>query len=243
MSDIKAELLSYKDVSVMEGRSVEELESGLAVAKVDVERLGSVNLKAPEVYESKRQEVESAAQKMQTLDNEKNSIIAMINEIESKKLNIFVDTLKAVNENFKTLHSSVYEGSAYLYLENPKDPFNSGLMFHIASATNKEQAADLRSGGEKALTMLMLIFAIQMRNPMSFYIFDEIDAALDKENSKKLSRLMKELSRSSQVIMVSHNDSLITSADTAIGVVKKDDESQAVGMQITASEVGKSQSK
>jgi chromosome segregation protein len=116
-------------------------------------------------------------------------------------------------------------------------------MFHIASATNKEQAAELRSGGEKALTMLMLIFAIQMRNPMSFYIFDEIDAALDKENSKKLSRLMKELSRSSQVIMVSHNDSLITSADTAIGVVKKDDESQAVGMQITASEVSKSQSK
>jgi chromosome segregation protein len=244
MSDIKAELLSYKDASVLEGRTVEELESGLAVAKVDVERLGAVNLKAPEIYESKRQDVESAAQKMQTLDNEKNSIVAMINEIESKKLNIFVDTLKAVSDNFKVLHSSVYEGTAYLYLENPKDPFNSGLMFHIASATNKEQAAELRSGGEKALTMLMLIFAIQMRNPMSFYIFDEIDAALDKENSKKLSRLMKELSKSSQVIMVSHNDSLITSADTAIGVVKKDDESQAVGMQITAaSEVSKSQSK
>ena len=68
----------------------------------------------------------------------------------------------------------------------------------------------------------MLIFAIQMRNPMSFYIFDEIDASLDKENSKKLSRLMKELSKSSQVIMVSHNDSMITAADTAIGVMQEE---------------------
>jgi chromosome segregation ATPase len=88
--------------------------------------------------------------------------------------------------------------------------------------------------------MLMLIFAIQMRNPMSFYLFDEIDASLDKENSKKLSRLMKELSKSSQVVMVSHNDSMITAADTAIGVVRKDEESQVVGLQIGSGNIGKS---
>ena len=169
----------------------------------------------------------------QVLDSEKGSIIAMINEIESKKLNIFNETLNVVNENFKRLYSYVFEGAAYLLSGEPEGP----VQFRAADIHNlgdEQGAAASRrlSGGEKTLLMLMLIFAIQMRNPMSFYIFDEIDASLDKENSKKLSRLMKELSRSSQVIVVSHNDSLITAADTAIGVVRKDDESQAVGMQL-----------
>ena len=207
------------------------------MAKSDIEKLGSVNLKAPEIYESKRQDVEMARQKLQTLSSEKGSVIAMINEIESKKLNIFVETLKTVNENFKSLYGNIFEGSAYLYLEKPKDPFNSGLLIHITSATNRERSSEQLSGGEKSLLMLMLIFAIQMRNPMSFYIFDEIDASLDKENSKKLARLMKELGKRSQVIMVSHNDSLITAADTAIGVVRRNDESQVVGLQLTANEI------
>ncbi len=240
MNDIKAELLSYSGVKIVEGRTIEQLEAALAVAKSELEKLGNVNLKAPEIYESKKSDVEMARQKLQVLDSEKGSIVGMINEIESKKLNIFVDTLKAVNENFKSLYGNIFEGAAYLYLENPKDPFNSGLLIHMTSATKKERASEQLSGGEKSLLMLMLIFAIQMRNPMSFYIFDEIDASLDKENSKKLSRLMKELSRSSQVIMVSHNDSMITAADTAIGVVRKDDESQAVGMQLNAEAIEKS---
>ena len=237
MNDIKAELLSYSGVDIIEGKTIEQLEAGLAVAKAELEKLGAVNLKAPEIYESKKSDVEMARQKIQILDGEKNSIVGMINEIESKKLNIFVETLKAVNENFKSLYGNIFDGAAYLYLENPKDPFNSGLLIHMTSATKKERASEQLSGGEKSLLMLMLIFAIQMRNPMSFYIFDEIDASLDKENSKKLSRLMKELSRSSQVIMVSHNDSMITAADTAIGVVRKNDESLAVGMQLNAGEV------
>ena len=164
----------------------------------------------------------------------------MINEIESKKLNIFVDTLEGRERELQEAVRQHIRGSCYLHLDNPKDPFNSGLQIHMTSATKKERASEQLSGGEKSLLMLMLIFAIQMRNPMSFYIFDEIDASLDKENSKKLSRLMKELSRSSQVIMVSHNDSMITAADTAIGVVRKDDESQAVGMQLNAEVTEKS---
>ena len=68
---------------------------------------------------------------------------------------------------------------------------------------------------------------------MSLYVFDEIDASLDKENSKKLSKLMKEMSKKSQLIVISHNDSLITAADTAIGVVHRSGESRVVGLQLT----------
>ena len=90
------------------------------------------------------------------------------------------------------------------------------------------------SGGQKSLISLALLFAIHMCKPSSLYVFDEIDAALDKENSKRLSQLIKELARQAQFVVVSHNDSLIVNADAAIGVVKAEDESKVVGIEIAA---------
>ncbi|MCL4375245.1 AAA family ATPase [Candidatus Marsarchaeota archaeon] len=73
-----------------------------------------------------------------------------------------------------------------------------------------------------------------MCKPSQIYVFDEVDSALDKENSKKLSFLIKEMSKNSQFIVVSHNDSLIVNADAAIGVVKSNEESKAVGVEIAS---------
>ena len=90
------------------------------------------------------------------------------------------------------------------------------------------------SGGERSMLMLILVFAIHMYKPSSIYIFDEIDAAFDKENSKKLSQLLKQLSTDSQFIVVSHNDTLISNADAAIGVAKVNGESKIFGLQFSS---------
>ncbi len=236
IADINAELVAYPGVDMLDEHSTERLDARLAISKSEQEKLGMVNLKATEIYEQKKRDVDESREKLGILENERSSIIAMINEIETKKLDVFVETLNVVNENFKKLYNYVFDNQAYLYLEAPKDPFNSGLLVHLS---NKLKAAnsDLLSGGEKALLMLMLIFAIHMRSPRSFYIFDEIDTMLDKENSKKLSRLLSELSKKSQMIVVSHNDTLITAADTAIGVVHRDGESQVVGLQLAEPDI------
>ncbi len=231
LNDIKAELVSYVKTEMITNAKVEELEKQLIIAKNEIERLGPVNLKAPEVYETKKKDVEEAQIKMETLENEKNSILSMIEQIEMKKLGVFNETLNAVNENFQKLYGYVFDGSASLYLQNPKEPFNSGLDVNVV-IRDKKHNPDQLSGGQKSLITLILVFAIQMRMPMSFYVFDEIDIALDKENSKKLSKLIKEMSEKSQFIVVSHNDSLIAAADTAIGVVNKINESQVVGVQL-----------
>ncbi len=233
ITDIKAELLSYQGQTTITGQTDKELEAKRTIAKSDLERLGAVNLKAPEVYEAKKKDVEEVSSRINVLSSEKGSIITMINEIESRKLNIFNETLNDVNANFKRLYGYIFEGSAHLELENQKDPFNSGLLLKINSPKNKNSTVEALSGGEKTLVITMLIFAIQAHNPMSLYVFDEIDASLDRENSKKLSRLMKEISKKSQLIVISHNDPLITAADTAIGVVHRDRESRVVGLQLT----------
>ncbi len=232
LSDIKAELLSYQETEQVQFKEIEELEKSQIEYTHEKELLGNVNLKAPEAYSQRKRDVDEAMERLSILGVEKDSILSMINEIESKKLNIFNETFDDVNENFKSLYSHIFDGTAYLSLDNPSEPFNSKLMFIIQGQNKKQTPPEELSGGQKSLLMLALIFSIQMRNPMSFYIFDEIDASLDKENSKKLSKLIKELSKRSQFIVVSHNDSLIASADTAIGVTKQNGQSQVVGIQI-----------
>ena len=233
LSDIKAELMSYQNIEELKGMKSDELDKQLIISKNELERLGAVNLKAPEMYDTKKKDAEESQQKMEILGSEKESIMSMIEQIETKKMAIFSETLATVNENFQKLYGYIFDGSASLHLQDQKDPFNSGLLIKTKLGS-KEMNADQFSGGQKSLLMLMLIFAIQMRKPMSLYIFDEIDIALDKENTKKLSKLIKEMSQKSQFVVVSHNDSLIAAADTAVGVVNKANESQVVGVQLTS---------
>ena len=234
MGDIKAELSSYSDASEVSYSGIKEMEDTLAVSKANLMKMGNVNLKAPEMYVVRKEEADEAKQKILTLESEKNSILSMVDEIESKKLNIFNETFSAVNKNFEKLYGYIFDGTATLKLSNPHEPFSSGLLVNVRSKTGKAITMETMSGGEKSLISLVLVFSIQMMSPKSFYIFDEIDSALDKENSKKLSKLIKELSATSQFIVVSHNDALITAADTAIGVTKQGGESKPVGIEMAS---------
>ena len=231
LSDIKAELLKYTDVKESKVLA-KELETRITDANKQLELLGGVNMKAPEMYDTKSRDVQEAEARLSTLDNEKNSILTMISEIESKKFNIFMETFTTVNQNFQKLYGHVFESTATLALESTKEPFKGGLFINVKNSSGKIHSIEIMSGGEKSLALLTLLFAIQMRNPLSFYIFDEIDASLDKENSKKLSLLIKELSSKSQFIVVSHNDTLISAADAAIGISKQGLESKAVGIEL-----------
>ncbi|ASI14127.1 chromosome segregation ATPase [Candidatus Mancarchaeum acidiphilum] len=232
LSDIKAELSTYEGIEEMQG-SIEELERKLSEFKSSLSKLGEVNLKAPEMYLEKSKGVEEAALKLNTLDSEKNSIMSMIKEVERKKLEVFNETFSKVNENFSTLHKVTIGTEGRLVLQNPKDPFNSGLNIIVKKESGREANSETLSGGEKSLNLLILLFAILMRDPKSFYIFDEIDSALDKDNSKKLSLLLKKMSERSQFIVVSHNDTLITSADAVIGFVNQNDESRSVAVKLS----------
>ena len=157
----------------------------------------------------------------------------MIDEIDSKKLQTFMDMLNEVNKNFMKLYNYIFPGKASIVLENDKDPLNSGIHIRISEGKTEKQFMSM-SGGERAIISLMLLFSIHMGKKSSLYIFDEVDAALDKENAKKLSMLIKEMSKEAQFIVISHNDSLIVNSDTAIGVVKTEGESKAYGVDIAS---------
>lgn len=236
IGDYKAELATFDaaNIDAMQG-SVEEMEKEAAVLGSKISDLGNVNLKAPEVYVAKMKDVEEANFRVETLNSERDAVMKMIDEIDKKKFDVFMQTFAAVSAHFSEIYKYISPDSAHLELDDPKDPFNSGLLIRIAGDKSRRGVRQM-SGGQKTLLTLMLMFAIHMYKPSSIYIFDEVDAALDKENSKKLSHIIKELSRDSQFIVVSHNDSLVTEANVAIGVVfdKAKNESKAIGLDISS---------
>ena len=142
-----------------------------------------------------------------------------MNEIESRKGDIFMKTFDVVTEHFKNVFSQLStKGEANLILEEPNNPFEGGVLIKVRLKGNKFMDIRSLSGGEKTLTALAFIFAIQEHDPASFYVLDEVDAALDKHNSEKLAKLVRKYSTSAQYVMISHNDGVISQGETLYGV-------------------------
>ncbi|MDE1855556.1 MAG: chromosome segregation protein SMC [Candidatus Micrarchaeota archaeon] len=233
MNDIAAELSAYDGAKPeMLNEDIEKMEKEAQVLGAKIEALGNVNLKAPEAYEEKSRSVNEATEKVETLEGEKKAVLAMIEEIDSKKLNAFLTTFGEVSKNFSKLYNYIYPGKARIELDDQNDPLVAGLSIKVEDANFVGQSRGL-SGGQKSLLSLMLLFSIHMCKPSSLYLFDEIDSALDKENSKKLSQLIKGMAKDAQFVVVSHNDSLIVNADVALGVAKSGGDSQVYGIEIS----------
>ena len=127
---------------------------------------------------------------------------------------------------------SLFEGEGQLSLSNTEKPLEAGLVIEAKHKGQNLQNIDSMSGGEKSLTALAFLFAIQLYEPAPFYVFDEADAALDKENSSKIVGLIKEVSKQSQFIAITHNEALINEADQIIGVALNKQKSSVIGLKL-----------
>ena len=231
LTDLKAEMESFGEVKLLEETSKEKLTEILRSSEQQLSELGDVNLAAPEQYEKRKQEIAEVREKIERLKVERNAVMEMITSIEEKKKEAFLETFDAVNENFKKLFEHISIGEGFLYLDKPGDIFNSGLYIKL-KRDGRENPLDALSGGEKTLLALMFVFALQFYKPSPFYVLDEVDASLDKANSANLARLLRQLSDSSQFIVVTHDDTVMRMASAIMGVARVDGISQIVGVKL-----------
>ncbi len=215
----------YEDFKQYEGVKVNTKKSEALIRKEInefermLEDIGNVNMRALEVYDSVEKEYNDLVKKKSLLESEKKEIHKMMDEIEGKKKAIFMKTFEVLRTQFKEMFSKLStKGNADLVLENPSKPFEGGVLINVRLSGNKYLDIRSLSGGEKSLTALAFIFAIQEHEPASFYVLDEVDAALDKQNSEKLAKLIRKYSEKAQYIVISHNDSVISEADYIYGV-------------------------
>ncbi|MBD3361674.1 chromosome segregation protein SMC [Candidatus Woesearchaeota archaeon] len=219
---MEAEFAQYDGVELNMKKSEEELKKEITSFERMMSNIGSVNMRALEIYETVEKEFNVLMEKKGRLTEEKEDVMNLMDEIETNKKDLFVSALEVVNKNFQDIFTNLStKGEAYLELENPEQPFEEGLRIKVKLTGNKFMDIRSLSGGEKTLTALAFLFAIQEHEPASFYVLDEVDAALDKTNSEKLAKLIRDYCDKAQYVVISHNDAVISEGDVLYGVSMK----------------------
>ncbi len=222
LSAVTNEFSQYTNVQLIEDKSEEELKKSIQNFERTIATIGNVNMKALEIYDIAEKEYGNLIEKKDSLSKEKGDIMNLMQEIEGSKSDLFKQTFDVVNKNFQDIFLKLSsKGQAYLELENQEKIFEEGLKIKVKLTGDKFLDIRSLSGGEKTMTALAFLFAIQEHEPASFYILDEVDAALDKKNSTLLAKLIKQYCDRAQYIVISHNDNVLTEADVIYGVSMK----------------------
>jgi chromosome segregation protein len=197
----------------------EEMSKRLAELKSALEGFGEVNLMALEEYQELKQRhdflTEQQTDLHQALDSLRKAIIR-INRTTTKR---FLETFQLVNEKFKEVFLRLFKGGqASLILLDEEDPSTTGIDIIAQPAGKKLQNIDLLSGGEKALVATALLFGLFMIKPTPFCLLDEVDAPLDDANINRFIELIKEFSKTSQFVLITHNKNTMETANTLYGI-------------------------
>jgi len=230
---LKKEAEEYVGVQLRRGVTLDVLHSEIRQFEGMLKSMGNVNLRALEIYEKVHEEYQILLEKYDTLKSEKEDVLELMFEIESRKKDIFMKTYKELAKHFKQIFASLSsKGDAHLVLENEEDPFQGGVEIQVKLTGSKALDIKSLSGGEKTMAALAFIFAVQEFSPAPFYLLDEVDAALDKQNSALLSRLIAKYSDNAQYIVISHNDAIISEAHTIYGVSMVEGQSKVISLKI-----------
>ena len=209
----------------METFDVETLVQGLSS---ELSSLNALNAKAPQTYLEVSYGYRSMSTRKNSLEEERNSIVKFIEDIEKDKRQTFLDSFDQIDKEIRLIFNKMTGGVAWLELQNEDDIFNSGISYLIQFPNKPKRESTSISGGEKTLAAIVFVLALQKLKPSPFYLFDEVDAHLDAPNAQKLATILEERSKESQFIMVSLKDSVIQKAKLIYGVFPKNGVSHVV---------------
>src|SRR5207249_2789067 len=186
-----------------------------------LDAMGAVNLLAPEEYAQVRERCEGLAGQLADVEAASAQLGALRERLEAEIDSRFRTVFQAVAVNFQEFFGELFEGGrATLRLESQPDgnPLDDGVEILAQTPGKRLQPLTLLSGGERALTALAFLFALQAVNPSPFYVLDEVDAALDDANVVRFNRVLKRLAADQQFLIVTHNHSTMAQAEVLYGV-------------------------
>ena len=220
--------------------SEEEIRRTIRAQEAALSKLGNVNLRSIEDYDEKKKRYDGLMAEVASLNKHIKELSDLMESLTSKKKGLFMRSYDAVNENFKAIYSELSGGGeAFMGLENEEDPFSGGLMINAKPRNGKLLRLEALSGGEKSLTALSFIFAIQEYQPSPFYVLDEVDMFLDSVNAEMVAKRVKESSAKAQFIQVSLRKVTLALADHLIGVTRPPTGISKVIMQPDLAEVSR----
>jgi chromosome segregation protein len=218
---------------IPEDLGLEQLQQELRSLQKRLQAMEPVNMLALEEYDRTQARLEELSQKLATLDEERSELLLRIENFTTLRQKAFKEAFDAVNHNFQGIFAELSDGDGYLQLDDPNDPFGSGLNLVAHPKGKPVRRLASMSGGEKSLTALSFIFALQRYRPSPFYAFDEVDMFLDGANVERLAKMIRHQAQQAQFIVVSLRRPMIESADRTIGVTQaRGAYTQVLGMDL-----------
>jgi chromosome segregation protein len=199
------------------------LESEVNRLTDQIEKIGPVNVLAIEEHQELEQRESFLRTQRDDLVNSIESLRQTIRKINLTSRELFRDAFNATNTYFAEIFTSLFGGgTARMQLLDEEDVLESGIELVAQPPGKKNQSIALLSGGERALTALALLFAIFRYKPSPFCILDEVDAPLDEVNNERFVRLVRDFSRDTQFIVITHSRRTMEAADVLYGVTMEE---------------------
>lgn len=206
---------SHTDQSSAEARR-EELRTAIA-------RLGEVNPNAATELEEVEERVTSIERQKTDLTRSADDLQNTINTLNRESRDRFRETLRLVDEKFRDVYARLVDGGkARLVLANEGATSDAGVEIEVQPSGKRLRSMQLLSGGEKALAALSFTFALFLIRPSPFCILDEVDAPLDDANVGRFNQLLREMSETTQIVLITHNKRTMKAADTLYGVTMQE---------------------
>jgi len=210
-------------VEIPEDFSEDEAKQTISELKQKLQNLGSINFAAIEEYDTERERLEFLEKQVADLTSAEKTLRETIEEINQTAERNFVDTFSKIRLNFQTLFRKLFneEGEADIKFDE-NNPLESEINIIARPPNKRPNSIEQLSGGEKTLTAIALLFAIYLVKPSPFCILDEIDAPLDDANIRRFLNIIRDFSKETQFLIVTHNKTTMTAADTLYGVTMQE---------------------
>ena len=211
------EAIKLKDESVVIDKK--ELES----LKREIKNLGNVNIDSIKEYEEIKERYDFYSEQKKDLEESIDVIYKLIRELEDNMKKEFKEKFTLINENFKFVYKKLFGGgNGELKIVDKESILESDIEIVAQPPGKKMKNLNLLSGGEKALTAISILFAILLAKPTPFCILDEIEAPLDDANIYRFGEFLKELSKDTQFISITHRRGTMEVADYIYGVTMQE---------------------
>ncbi|STY34188.1 Chromosome partition protein Smc [Listeria fleischmannii subsp. coloradonensis] len=202
---------------------MEALRSKVRLLKRSIDELGVVNIGAIDEFERIHERHTFLTGQQEDLLSAKETLFQVMDEMDEEVKKRFGESFEAIKREFAITFPELFGGGrAELVLLNPEDLLTTGIDIVAQPPGKKLQNLSLRSGGERALTAIALLFAIIRVRPVPFCILDEVEAALDEANVVRFSRYLKHFEENTQFIVITHRKGTMEEADVLYGVTMQE---------------------
>jgi chromosome segregation protein len=225
--------LGYEEPMQISPEQLETAESSLKQLRFELNRLGAVNQLSMDHYIEQAARYKELSIRMNELEKEKQAILVFMDEIERKKRAVFMEAFDQISQSFTNYFTKLTGGGeGTLILENPEDPFAGGMDMNVQFRGKAPILVSGASSGERSVSAVAFIFALQDFMPAAFYLFDEIDAHLDPFHVSRLGDLLSEECMKSQFVVITLKPEMVSKAKKVWGIYERDGFSHVVSTNL-----------